>query len=96
MEDIDLLTMGSRASDSHTGSKKHQIKLKERMKGLDLFFKGTVKPSSPRSSYYENFSSSKAVTNNIDELLSISARALNAEIYWVLKVVEGHFSYRSY
>ena len=50
------------------------------MKGLDLFFKGTVKPSSPRSSYYENFSSSKAVTNNIDELLSISARALNAEI----------------
>ena len=67
------------------------------MQGLDWFFKGTAsdKPLSPPSSSRENSSSSKTVTNNLDELVSISESVLNAEIYWILKVVEGHFSYRS-
>ena len=67
------------------------------MQNLDLFFKRTAsgKTSSQTSSSHENPSSSKAVTNNLDELLSISECVLNAGVYWVLKVVEARFSYRS-
>ena len=72
MKDIGLSTIGCRALDSHVESKKHHTKLKQRMQGLDLFFKWTVidQPSSLTSCSHEIFSSSKTVTSNLDELLS--------------------------
>ena len=67
------------------------------MQGLDLFFKRTAsyEPSSLTSSSHEHSSSSETVTNNLDKLLSITEREVSVEIYWLLKVVEGHFSFRS-
>ena len=80
----------------HT-KQKHKIKLKEGMQGLYFFFKQTAsdEPSTPTSSSHENSSWSKTVTNYFDELLYISYRLLNAEIYWLQVVVKENFCYRS-
>lgn len=94
MKGIAVSTMGLGALDSHAENKKHLIKLKERMQGLDLLFKWTAsdKQTITTSSSPKNSSWSKTVTSNLNELLSISQCVLNAEIYCLLKVAEGHFS----
>ena len=70
---ITISTMGLGALDSHAENKKHQIKLKERMQGLDLLFKWTAsdKQTIITSSSSKNSSWSKTVTNNLNELFSI-------------------------
>ena len=72
------------------------------MQGLDLPFRWTAsdKQTITTSSSPKNSSWSKTVNNNLmnlnnNELLSISQCVLNAQIYCLLKVAEGHFSYRS-
>ena len=93
MKGITVSTMGLGALDSHAENK-NLIKINERMQGLDLLFKWTAsgKQTITTSSSPKNSSWSKTVTSNLNELLSISQCVLNAEIYCLLKVAEGHFS----
>ena len=80
--------MGSNTLDSHATSKKHEQRVKERLQGLDMFFKRTSSEASKEPSESQ---ASSSKSTSVDQLL-INDNTLNAEILWTLKVVMSHFS----
>ena len=98
-KDIDLSTMGSSSLDSHAAGEGHKDLVALRKKGLDIFFTkstSTVDSTASSSSVeVEEVREPTPLQTNLDYYLAVKERVLNAEIYWVLKVIESHMSYRS-
>ena len=89
LKDIDLLTMGSAALDSHAKGAKHKAKkIKDRSTGLDLFFK------KPNQTPVKSQEQQQPSASTLDTYV-LNDSPFNAEILWCLKGIKCHFSLRS-
>ena len=86
--------MGSSALDSAflVKSKEHEERVKERSKGINIFFK---KSSSKDNDLDSIQPTSKPEPKKLSDHLLLNANSLNAGMLWILKVVISRLSFRS-
>ena len=86
---IDIAQMGASALVSHAKGAKHKERVNNYSPMSSLYF-----TKERQSNNDSPTCSSSGSSCRIDSMLS-SLAVLHAEIYWVLKVLSSHFSYRS-
>ena len=83
--------MRNSALDSYVKGKKHEERVKERSKGLDILFK----KSNSKDNNLDSKPTSKPKPKKMPDHLLLNTNSLNAEILRTLKFVISHLSFRS-
>ena len=82
--------MRSSALGFYVKGKKHEERVKERSKGLDIFFK----KSNSKGNNLDSKPTSKPKPKKMSDHLLLNTNSLNADILWTLKFI-SHLSFRS-